>query len=925
MDTLYIILLAGGGITLTSLGANYLFKRKKHALEIQLKIKEQNDQYEGHLEEFALQINLAIKNIIPFDDHYCSWTDLQNNIKHVQSEIPFRDIPKKYRNENSLHESYQAVLNYIHDGDKLRQEHNTAFIKHEEFKCNSYFRTLLSNPLDKQQIDAILHDDDNTLVIAGAGCGKTTTVQGKVSYLLNYGLAEPKEILLLSFAKKNAEDLKDKLGHLGVECRTFHALAYHILKNSDRAPDVILPEDAEEIIVQAHRNLVQDSSYLASFNDMILNGLRPIKHENEFTTYKEYIEYLKDSEFESLKGMLAQKQFHEKGNKKTYKSEFVKSGEECYIANFLFLNGVEYSYEAPYLYHKEIDAEVNYDKHKKRYRPDFAIYLDGYTEHTIHSCPNPQDNILYLEHYGIDEHGNTPRFFEGNDKMSAKEYYNSIMKWKDGVHRRYKTTLIKSYSYEFKNKTVEEKLIDNLLKHGVQLAPKSNDDIYKILEDAYSKEIEAVIRLVSTFIGLLKSNNKSFDELHTINKKIFGQELGLIVRNEQLLYLISSIYQQYEAKLKHLHKVDFNDLINHAKGKVDEGKYLHSYKYVIVDEFQDISINRYELLHALKDQSYCKLFAVGDDWQSIYRFSGSDLTLFRRFEEYFGHTVTKKIETTYRFADPLISISSSFILKNPNQADKKLRAGRPNETDILFEYSKKDEENINQNILDILQQLYIQYGDELASKSITLLGRYNHDIRQLANDGQISLDGDRSYVYVRTVLQDIEVDEQGNTIRDNKLQLDKKIDFMTVHRAKGMESDIVILINCETGKYGFPAELSDDKILNLLLSGDDQYPNGEERRAFYVALTRAREKFVFLANKNRQSKFLREIYAEHVGHQAEAIACERCEAELRFIKDIRNKFGLSKMFGCTNYKYGCDYSTFIKEQGHNPVWALSQN
>ncbi|NGM60480.1 UvrD-helicase domain-containing protein [Sphingobacterium sp. SGG-5] len=923
MTAFYNIIAAIGLAFIGFFVFRHRYRRNKQYKDAErLLLQQQIEQYKNHLEQYASQINYIAKQILPFNTRYCSWTDLHNKTAEIQSTVPTVDIPPHYEEENELHDRYLEILNYSEKSADLRTEHNTAFIQTEKLRCQNYFASLLSNPLDEQQIDAILHDDDNTLVIAGAGCGKTTTVQGKVSYLLNHGLASPKEILLLSFAKKNAEDLKEKLGYLGVTCRTFHSLAYQIIKGSDRAPDVILPEEAEQIILQSHLSLINDAAYLASFNDIILNGLRPIKHENEFSNYKEYIQYLKDCEFESLKGMLFQKQAHQHNNGKTLRSEFVKSGEECYIANFLFLNGVEYSYESPYIFHKEIDASVDYDKNKKRYRPDFTIYLNGYDEYSIKSCPNPQENVLYLEHYGIDENGDTPPFFEGRDGLSPSEYYRNIMQWKDEVHGRYKTTLIKSYSYEFKNKTVEEHLVENLIKHGVQLSPKSNEEIYDILQDAYTKEIDAVIQLVNTFIGLLKSNNKSFDELEALNRKLFLLEPNMMARNVNLLDMIRKIHQQYEAQLKHLHKLDFNDLINQAKDKLDEGTYIHPYKYIIVDEFQDISINRYQLLNALKKQSYCKLFAVGDDWQSIYRFSGSDLTLFKHFEEYFGHTVTKKIETTYRFAEPLIQISSNFILKNPNQAEKTLRAGRPNKTEVMFEYRKKDEQEINQNVLDILQQLYMEYGEDLADKSITLLGRYNHDIRQLKNDSQIMVDSRKSCVYVRTVLHDKEVDGEGNTIRDNQLQFEKTIDFLTVHRAKGLESDIVILINCETGKYGFPAELSDDRILSLLLSGDDRYPNGEERRAFYVALTRAKEKFVFLANKNRQSKFLREIYAEHRGDQEEALCCERCEAELQFIKKIKNKFGLSQMFGCTNYKYGCDYTTFVRETEPSPLFVV---
>ena len=104
-----------------------------------------------------------------------------------------------------------------------------------------------------------------------------------------------------------------------------------------------------------------------------------------------------------------------------------------------------------------------------------------------------------------------------------------------------------------------------------------------------------------------------------------------------------------------------------------------------------------------------------------------------------------------------------------------------------------------------------------------------------------------------------------------------------------------------------------------MLSNEDQYPNGEERRVFYVALTRAKEKFFFLANKNKQSKFVQEVFSAHVGYQKEALCCQKCEADLQFIKDIKGKFGLSKMFGCINFKYGCDYTSFLKDEDYQSL------
>ncbi|WP_437921533.1 UvrD-helicase domain-containing protein [Sphingobacterium sp. LRF_L2] len=867
--------------------------------------------YSDFLEKYAKKINLAAKQSLSSPKKYISWTDRQHELTAIKAAVPMMSIPKGYRSKDDLHHQYRALRNYIVKAEPLRVAHNKAFVEREASRCEQYFRKILTTPLDEQQIDAILHDDDNTLIIAGAGCGKTTTVHAKVKYILDNRLATASEILLLSFAKKSADDLKIKLGYLGVACKTFHALSYQILSKTERRPDVLAPDEAEQMIIDSHCELLKNTSYLASFNDLILNGLRPIKNENEFESYKDYIEYLRDSEFESLKGIVLKKKFSQGTNKKTLNSEFIKSAEECYIANLLFLNGVEYCYESPYLYQQEIDEDERFDKHKKRYRPDFTIFLNGYNQYSIRDCPNPQDNIVYLEHYGIDAHGNTPKFFEGNGELSASAYYKSIMDWKEEIHRSYGTVLIKSYSYEFKYKTIEENLIHNLIKQGVVLRPKTNEEIYHLLEEAYSKELDAVMKLVTTFISLLKSNNRTFKEIYQTNKKTFKQDRDILVRNEQFLNVIASIYKIYESRLRKNAKHDFNDLINKSIDKVNGNQFLHHYKYIVIDEFQDISINRYQLLHALKKQSYFKLFAVGDDWQSIYRFTGSDLTLFKRFEAYFGYTIAKKIETTYRFANPLIDISSNFILKNPNQTKKSLRSTTSKQTEVLFDFSKSDEKSLNEILRSILEDLFIAYGETLENKSITLIGRYNHDLDQLTSKDGILVVKDQAYIRMRTILKDIKIDEQGNTIRNNTLRLDKKIDFMTVHKAKGLESDIVILINCETGKYGFPAELSDDPILNLLLSGDDRYPNGEERRAFYVALTRAKEKFYFLANKSKLSKFVREVYAENVKQEEVTQRCAKCESELRYIKDVNSRYGVSQMFGCTSFKYGCDYTIFV--------------
>lgn len=339
-------------------------------------------------------------------------------------------------------------------------------------------------------------------------------------------------------------------------------------------------------------------------------------------------------------------------------------------------------------------------------------------------------------------------------------------------------------------------------------------------------------------------------------------------------------------------------MINKASKHIASGKHKRKFSYVVIDEFQDISIGRYQLVKAIKTNNpACKLFCVGDDWQSIYRFSGSDIALFKEFENYFGVTAKSKIETTYRFNSPLINLSSDFIQKNPNQAKKELRGtSQTKNTDYKIHYSVSD----NQDDTLALQKLFNQLlttDEEIEKKEILILGRYGFDIDRIKNENSVfRIDKENE-----TISYSIKT-EEGKT---KKLQAQ----FMTVHKAKGLEADIIIVLNCNSGKYGFPSEMSDDPILNLLLSEADQFENGEERRLFYVAMTRAKENVYFISDSSFKSKFIAELEVE--SGQSPNKKCPTCKtADIVLRKSGTAKNGNSyKFFGCSNYLFGCDYTT----------------
>ena len=470
------------------------------------------------------------------------------------------------------------------------------------------------------------------------------------------------------------------------------------------------------------------------------------------------------------------------------------------------------------------------------------------------------------------------------------------MEWKRDTHRRNGTVLIESYSYEMSEGILFENLTKNLESAGVILKPKSPEEIWKIISEAAKDEINSFITLFGTFITLMKSNNYSINDVINRNKQT--QDKFSRDRNSLFIEIIKPIFERYENHLKERNEIDFSDMINKASKHIASGKHKRKFSYVIIDEFQDISIGRYQLVKAIKTSNpSCKLFCVGDDWQSIYRFSGSDIALFKEFENYFGFTVKSKIETTYRFYNPLISLSSEFIQKNPNQAKKELKgiSSRKN-TDYKIHYSITDNQDDTLAVQKIFNEL-LEFDDQIEDKEIIILGRYGFDIDRIKNENSV-FKIDKTNEVISYSLKT----EEGEIKR-------LKAQFMTVHKAKGLEGDVIIVLNCNSGKFGFPSEMSDDQVLNLLLSEADQFENGEERRLFYVAMTRAKEKVYFVTDSSYKSKFIAELEVE--SGQSPNKKCPTCKtADVVLRKSGKSKNGNTyKFYGCTNYLYGCDYTT----------------
>ena len=318
--------------------------------------------------------------------------------------------------------------------------------------------------------------------------------------------------------------------------------------------------------------------------------------------------------------------------------------------------------------------------------------------------------------------------------------------------------------------------------------------------------------------------------------------------------------RKYQELLKSTGSVDFAGLLEIAKTSLDTN---FSYDYVIIDEYQDISPLEYLLIKRLREIHCFKLFCVGDDWQTIYQFAGSEISLILNFEKCWGETRIFKIERTYRFPEKLAELSGSFIMQNSAQLMKQIRGKRLDEPDQIVEINGPSERT-NLNAL-----YYFLLSLPMHAK-IFLIGRYNFDIRKISHC---------EYLTVETYEDKFLI-----TMRERP---DLEISFLSAHKSKGLQADYVFIINCRDTTLGFPSRVEEDKLAELVrelaihnlsqdknsekrsrfFSGfllerrlnDSDFAFSEERRLFYVAMTRARKKVLFLTVKDKESPFILEL------------------------------------------------------------------
>jgi len=786
-----------------------------------------------------------------------------------------------------IKEEIHSIYDVYHIDDQLMQERNTNFKIEQKQIQKEYFDTLLNYPLDEQQRDAIVNLGENVLVTAAAGSGKTSTIVAKTHYLVEKMHVDPRTILVVTYTRKAAEELAIRVGVSGVECSTFHKHAIDTISLITGEKPMVCEQDTLSKVFYSMIKKDEDFGTTVLQYETILKSL--LQYDYEYDSYAEFVNALKEC-----------------GNMSPYRDMdsnicYMKSRQEMELMVILTDLGLNVKYEENY----PIKTTT---KNRRQYKPDFTIHYQQ-----VDGEGKWQKKAIYLEHFGIDDNGQVPAWF-GDGKRGgwakANKDYNEGIVWKKETHQANGTTLIYTTSGDFQHGLayVREKIKNQLEALNVPLAPLDYDEKMKRLALPLNRTQDNMLKLVGGFITLMKANGKDIQQLiKEIPETDTYRDRNIFI----LKSLVEPLYTNYQSYLQKKGECDFTDCLLKASALLEE-RLCYNYRYILVDEFQDMSMDKYRYLKALrKDYPRTRIFCVGDDWQSIYRFSGSDICLFSQFEKFNGYTEESKIEATHRFGEPLLKRSSDFVLANPAQKKKQLRADKDRITHLAFAGFTEDMEErmiIEKQIAKLPE-----------GTSVYLLSRYKFDI---------------GLVFPEVADQ---VQQENNSSVDLHIG-GRKVSALTIHSAKGLEADYVFVLNCSSGfnGFGFPSQVSDDPIMEYVLSDTDGYQHAEERRLFYVAITRAKRATYVLYNKQYPSLFVTEMGGcEQSKFKEQIRPCPRCgNGQIKIVKDGYASNGtFYTIIRCTNNlcdiqnemvffnaKQGCIFFTlpfekFLKEYG----------
>jgi DNA helicase IV len=767
-------------------GNNLRFRgvAKKQSLSLKIALNQHcHDYIKAFYQDIAPDVQQAYQQALLLfsGQRYIRYAAAQQwftNYQHLEQVITRQDIHVFLPSEAKRY--LKILYPLLTQGYAYIDKRNKAYVRQQLTAFQSFFDQVESNPLTINQRKACVIDEQHNLVLAGAGTGKTSVMIGRAGYLIKAGLAAPENILMLAFAKKAAEEMdgriQTQLGLNKLTAKTFHSLGKHIIAAVEGELPLInkMAEDERlriSFVDESIQRLLVDELYKSRLVSYFLRFSYAYKSAFNFKSLSEYNNYILEHELRTLQG------------------ELVKSYEHCEIAYCLFRQGIRYEYAANYQVNTtELDVRA--------YQPDF--YLPDYQ--------------LYIEHFFINEKNQTPPFID-------RKAYLSEIAWKRALHQKHQTQLIETYSYQKHQGDLTKSLEDKLLQAGVKFKPLNNDQLLTQLNQ--SGQISEFSLLLAQMLALFKAACLTLKSLVELAK---GHEDH--ARMKAAAFLFEPIYEIYQQHLRDTDTIDFEDMIGRAIEYVESGRYHSPYRHLLVDEFQDISASRARLVKALLAQHPDNsLFCVGDDWQSIYRFTGSDVSLTKDFSEYFGYTATSVLDKTFRFNNKIAAVASRFVMQNSTQIAKKIQSQH------IVEQAAVTLIKTPHDLVGLNAALSAITNKAVTHTSVLILARFNFrkpDLKALAKQ------------YPKLKLQ-----------------------FMSVHASKGKEADYVVVLGLEKGKQGFPAKKPTHPLVDLLLPKIEAFKHAEERRLFYVALTRAKLHVYLVSDANKTSDFVRELIDNH--------------------------------------------------------------
>ncbi len=767
---------------------------------------------------------------------------------HYVTFKSYNNFLKKYKNifENHSSPEYKPRLDdIISNGYRYIDASNQKYIEKKLVEYKEYFDNMFYHiddnvKLDEEQRKAILNEEDYSLIIAGAGAGKTTTMAAKVKYLIEKKNIPPSSIAVISYTNKATEELEDKIKYqfnLPVDIMTFHSLGIKLIRKSFKQPlKPVTEKEQREIIENYVKNILFNNKdlltqYVIRFNKYNIKGSRMFskgftENYEKFSTFQEYFNDYKRRKYQEnkdhLKEIIKQRMetYLKMDTPKTLKNEHVRSEAEANIANFLFLNGIEYKYEEPYP--EKVDAE-------RVYLPDFTIEINGIP--------------IYIEYYGLSGY-----YEDGTLSEKNKKKYEELRKKKRAFHDSHKNYYIElDYKYNSGNKEIPylEELKNQLEKFHVKFQKRSLKEIYEqILDNNMQAEF---FRFVDFMLDIIQEIKESPDRelfIEKLKNYIINEKIPVSLRKEMLMEanLFLEVYKFYENNLIPRGKIDFSDMIYYANKYITslaKEKNILDYQYIVIDEYQDISIERYKFAKNLSLITNSKVVSVGDDWQTIFSFAGSRIDLFYQYAKLFPGAKRLFINSTYRNSQQLIEQAGMFIMKNPLQIKKNLISLKKRENPIKV--CLYDDDNQYELISKIIMKIY----NENQKNSILILSRKNRHIEMMLESSFF-----KKGIGTRIIC----------SMCPNAF-----IDAMSVHSAKGLGSDYVILMNVTN--TDFPCSHDNEIWLKELFKPKmvkETYPHAEERRIFYVALTRTKNDVYILApkSKEKRSPFIEELFYE---------------------------------------------------------------